>query len=185
MWEICSTCKRHLPLWAFHRRRSQDLAIQTRCKSCVKNSRAGIKSSNPRGRPKGHRLSKESRAKIAASRTGQYHDKVTKDKISHSVARYHKENFSPHSDELKELYGDVDGFSEWYKQNKGAYDYSPDYYTEKQIDGKSRWAEIGLDSWLDGVRKTDDFLDAVSVEDLDPEKILLLHEYMEREGSSV
>jgi hypothetical protein len=43
-----------------------------------------------RGRPTGHRLSEESKAKISAGRAGQLHKETTKKKISRSVRRYYK-----------------------------------------------------------------------------------------------
>lgn len=43
-----------------------------------------------RGRPTGHRLSEESKAKISASKTGQLHKKSTKKKIARSVSKFYK-----------------------------------------------------------------------------------------------
>ena len=43
-----------------------------------------------RGRPKGHKLSQESKDKIAKSKTGQKHRYLTKRKISRSVKRWFK-----------------------------------------------------------------------------------------------
>jgi len=42
------------------------------------------------GRPKGHKLSDESKAKISASKTGYKHDEATKKKITESVLNYYE-----------------------------------------------------------------------------------------------
>ena len=46
----------------------------------------------PRGRPKGHRLSKESKAKIAKTKTGQVHTPETRQKISNTLKQFFKEH---------------------------------------------------------------------------------------------
>ncbi len=45
-----------------------------------------------RGRPKGHKLSTESKRKIAESRTGQKHTEPTKQKISKTLTKYFIDN---------------------------------------------------------------------------------------------
>jgi hypothetical protein len=43
-----------------------------------------------RGRPKGYKLSDDSKAKISASKTGQQHKEETKEQIAESVRKYYK-----------------------------------------------------------------------------------------------
>jgi len=50
---------------------------------------------NPKGRPKGYRLSAESIAKISATKTGYIHTEETKAKISISVSEYFDNNPTP------------------------------------------------------------------------------------------
>jgi len=51
--------------------------------------------SNPRGRPKGYKMSIESKAKISVTKTGQPHSAATKAKIAASVVEYFDNNPTP------------------------------------------------------------------------------------------
>jgi len=51
--------------------------------------------SNPKGRPKGYRLSAESIAKISKTKTGFKHTEETKERISNGVSEYFDNNPTP------------------------------------------------------------------------------------------
>lgn len=65
------------------------------------------KNKKRRGRPKGFRLSDESRQKISKSKEGQRHTQETKDKISRSLILYFRK-INPLSDEIERRYCRMD-----------------------------------------------------------------------------
>ena len=63
-----------------------------------------------RGRPKGHRLSEETKRKISKSKTGQTHSIETRNKISASLVEYFKEHRSV-AKEMMRRYNNVEALN--------------------------------------------------------------------------
>ncbi len=79
-----------------------------------------------RGRPDGHKLSQETKNKIAQSKVGHRHSIETKDKIAAGLVKYFKKK-NPLSKELTRMYGDVAG--DWIEENKEEIDAAEDVNT--------------------------------------------------------
>ena len=120
---------------------------------------------NPRGRPVGHKLSQETKDKIARSKTGSIQSEETKDKISISLKEYFREQHKVSmKQELDTRYEEV---SDWIDDN--IEDIAVHIYTERQINNK-QYMEVPTPR---------EIMDTFIVEDLDPLKILLIKEEME------
>jgi len=73
----------------------------------VNNYNDGQNDKNPRGRPRGFRLSEESKKAISESKKGQRHKQETKDKISRSLIIYFR-NLNPLSEDIEYKYCRID-----------------------------------------------------------------------------
>jgi hypothetical protein len=86
-----------------------------------------------RGRPKGYRLSEESKDKIRSSRFGTHHSEETKNKISRSLAKYFRER-DPLSESMRYDYRNFSKqIDDWILDNKKDIDQTEHVMTEKRI----------------------------------------------------
>lgn len=92
----------------------------------------------PLGRPVGHKLSRDSRDKIAKTKTGSKHTEETKDKISKSNKAFFKRKNS-WTDDLFKYCRDI-GARDWLKQNKVALDTTENCYAPWHLHNK--WARM-------------------------------------------
>lgn len=92
-----------------------------------------------RGRPKGFRLSEESKLAISKSKEGQTHTQRTKDKISRSLIIYFKKK-NPLSEEIEKRYcrTDNDVLYGWVQGAKKDLDDLEDVLTERSMRNKRR-----------------------------------------------
>ena len=85
----------------------------------------------PVGRPKGHKLSQETKDKIALGRTGKHHSEDTKDKISDSVSEYHRKDGIQR--EMCKTYKDSPEAIEWINEHKELMDEWDDVIPDRKI----------------------------------------------------
>ncbi len=93
-----------------------------------------------RGRPKGFKLSEESKIAISKSKEGQTHTQETKDKISRSLIIYFKKK-NPLSDEIEKrycAYNEDEATFEWIDCVREKIDEIEDVLTEKSMRNKRR-----------------------------------------------
>jgi len=87
-----------------------------------------------RGRPKGFRLSEESKQKISKSKEGQRHTQETKDKISKSLILYFRK-LNPLSEEIEKRYCrcDDDDTCGWVHDVRNDLDSLTDVMTDRSL----------------------------------------------------
>lgn len=92
-----------------------------------------------RGRPKGFRLSEESKLAISKSKEGQTHTQKTKDKISRSLIIYFRKK-NPLSEEIEKRYckTDNDALYGWVQDVRKDLDDLEDVLTERSMRNKRR-----------------------------------------------
>lgn len=92
-----------------------------------------------RGRPRGFRLSEESKQAISRSKEGQRHTQKTRDKISRSLIIYFRKLY-PFSEELENRYcrADDDVTCSWIQNVRVELDDLDDVLTDRVIRNKSR-----------------------------------------------
>lgn len=92
-----------------------------------------------RGRPKGFRLSEESKIAISKSKEGQTHTQKTKDKISRSLIIYFRKK-NPLSEEIEKRYcsTDNDALYGWVQDVRKDLDDLEDVLTERSMRNKRR-----------------------------------------------
>jgi len=92
-----------------------------------------------RGRPRGFKLSEESKQAISRSKEGQSHTQETRDKISRSLIIYFKKLY-PLSEELENKYcrADDDVTCDWIQNVRTELDDLDDVLTDRIIRNKSR-----------------------------------------------
>jgi hypothetical protein len=93
----------------------------------------------PRGRPKGFKLSEESKKAISKSKTGQRHKQETRDKISRSLIIYFR-NLNPLSEDIESKYcrSDDDEMCGWVQGVREELDNLEDVLTRKAMLSKRR-----------------------------------------------
>lgn len=93
----------------------------------------------PRGRPKGFKLSDESKKAISRSKQGQRHKQETKDKISRSLIIYFR-NLNPLSEDIESKYcrADDDITCGWVQSVREELDELEDVLTVRTMRSKRR-----------------------------------------------
>lgn len=93
----------------------------------------------PRGRPKGFKLSDESKLAISKSKLGQRHRQETRDKISKSLIVYFR-NLNPLSEDIENKYCrfDDDEACGWVQDVREELDNLEDVLTRKALQSKRR-----------------------------------------------
>jgi len=92
-----------------------------------------------RGRPIGYKLSEESKRAISASKKGQVHKQVTKDKISRALIVYFRKK-NPVSVEMINYYGRISGQDacDWIGDASEVIDECEEIITEKALRNKQK-----------------------------------------------
>lgn len=122
------------------------------------------------GRPKGYKLSKESREKIRQHKLGSRLSKKTKDKISSSLSAYFRRKRLL-ADSLKEEYIESsEEAANWIENNKKSIDDSDNIITKRRLTAISH-IEINLGFDINNIGHN-----------ADPEFILLLKESLSQKG---
>lgn len=93
----------------------------------------------PRGRPRGYRLSEESKKAISEAKEGQRHTQETRDKISRSLIIYFRK-LNPLSEDIENRYcrADDDITCGWVQSVRAELDNLDDVLTRKAMLSKSR-----------------------------------------------
>jgi len=126
-----------------------------------------------RGRPIGYKLSEESKRAISASKRGQVHKQITKDKISRSLIVYFRKK-NPVSVEMINYYGRISGQDActWIDDASEGIDECEEIITEKALRNKQKMEiTCGSNIELFSHRVT-------------PELLIMFKEYCDKKGLS-
>ena len=119
------------------------------------------------GRPKGYRLSTEAKKRIGAARAGKHRTIEERENISKGVLDYYRRK-NTLSTELMEMYGDVAG--DWIEAN------------QEDLDASGCKTLSRMRSMSRIENPVGNFIEVLTYDDLDPEKMYLIKERMELEG---
>ena len=169
----CDTCGRFLGEGAFYWNNKEKTRLMIHCKKCH-NRRAYKPTGQSVGRPKGCKHTEATKKKMSKSKQGQKHSEETKDKISATLLEYFKGKYTLSEELLRE------------------YKYSPDFkevqkFVEENEDELNGFDDIYSDSRLRSIRLNHeipygDMIEARAIDDLDPEKLLLIEKRLEEEN---
>lgn len=115
------------------------------------------------GRPKGHRLGENTKKKISNSMVGKVKEEGVKDKISETLLDFWARRKFSVSDEMLQEYKDHPDAIEWILAHANEIDGFDGVVPERRIRNESIFVEIPTE-WIE----------QISIDDLDPEKLILL-----------
>ena len=140
----------------------------------------GVRIRNKRGRPFGHRLSKETKDKIRNGRLGTHHTRKTRDKIYKYLVSYFKKRDSL-ADSIEQEYSYLsEEAADWVYANRDDIDETEHVMTEKRLSYLNQ-VELCLGSDIEklfGHNTTPEFLLLLKeelIEALDKDKLIELH----------
>jgi len=163
--KICNSCHRVLSEDDFGWINKKKTKRKYKCKKCENNyvylwAKSKGLHPGPVGRPKGFKLSENTKSQISKTRTGSFQNWSTKDKISNSLLCYFREKNSL-SDEMSYIYKNCCG---WIKRNK---------------DEINAFEDVKTDSRMRTISSTEiavDYIEEIAINYDDPEVLLLRKE---------